>query len=379
MKNQLLIYYFISLAISVFGQSNYDSKSTDLSDKKFSIFNEANEKIDPLKLYIIKKIETQGTNRNKSAVLIRSGLKEGDEIKVPSENTRSAIKKLWDSKLFIDVKLYAKKVEGEYITLLFKFKESPQIGKIKILKSETGENPSKSEREDLEGNLKNLTYRSYNQNIIFRAEEIIKKYYSEEGKLYPKIIHHIENDTTRNNQVTLFFEIDEGPKVKIEDIVFKGNRALPDARLRKVMKETKRKIWWNIIRSAKFIESEYTEDLNLVKAAYLQYGFRDIKIVSDSVVKTENNKVKLIISVNEGKRYFFKDIKFSGNTKYTSEFLTKYLDIKKGDVYNEQRLQQRLTMDPRQTDISSLYLDDGYLFFNLNAQEIKINNDSVSL
>ncbi|MBO73282.1 MAG: outer membrane protein assembly factor BamA [Flavobacteriales bacterium] len=379
MKKQLTLYCFLVLSFCGYTQSDtltekIDSLKTQLSKNSLPTNN-----LEVGKIYTVKEIVLEGTNKNKSAVLIRSGLAEGDKIKIPSEATREAVRKLWESKLFTDVKLYAEKIKGDDVKLIFKFKETPQIGKIKVVKSETGKNPSKSEREDLEGNLKNLTYRSYNPNVVFRAKEIIEKYYSDEGKLYPKIKHYIKNDTTKNNKVILFIEVDEGPKVKIEDIVFKGNRALPDSKLRKAMKETKRKLWWNIIRGAKFIESEYTEDLNLVKAAYLQYGFRDIKILNDSIIKTEEDKIKLIITVDEGKRYYFRKINFVGNTQYSNEFLIKYLDIQKGDVYNEQRLQQRLTMDPRQTDISSLYLDDGYLFFNLNAKEVKIENDSVDL
>ena len=379
MRYQLLLYSFFLVTLSVFAQSDSVYSPIDSSQSEIFLPKKEITTLETGKIYTVKEIELEGTNRNKSAVLIRSGLAEGDKIKIPSETTREAIRKLWESKLFTDVKLYVKKMEGEEVTLLFRFKETPQIGKIRVVKSESGKSPSKSEREDLEGNLKNLTYRSYNPNVIFRATEIIKKFYSDEGKLYPKITHYIKNDTTKNNKVILFFEIDEGPKVKIEDIVFKGNRALPDSKLRKAMKETKRKIWWNIIRGAKFVESDYAEDLKLVKATYLQYGFRDMKILSDSIIKTEDDKIKLLITIDEGKRYYFRKIRFAGNTKYTNEFLTKYLDIQKGDIYNEQRLQQRLSMDPRQTDISSLYLDDGYLFFNLNTKEIKIENDSVDL
>ena len=378
MKQKLLLYSFTLLWSSVFSQ--LDSSVTKLEAIEFepTLVEDIN-KLESSKFYTVKNIILEGTNKNKSAVLIRSGLAEGDKIKIPSEVTRDAIRKLWESNLFSDIKLYIQKIQEEEVTLLFKLKETPQIGKIKVLKSETGKSPSKGKREDLEGDLKNLTYRSYNENIILRASEIIKKHYSEEGKLYPIITHFIENDTTKNNKVSLFIKIDEGPKVKIEDISFKGNKSLPDSKLRKAMKETKRKIWWNIIRGAKFVKSDYLEDLKLVREVYRQYGYRDVKIISDSVIKTADDKVKILITVDEGKRYYFRNINFSGNTKYTSEFLINYLDIQKGDIYNEQRLQQRLTMDPRQTDVSSLYLDDGYLFFNLNTKEIKIENDSVDL
>lgn len=382
MKQHILKYLFIFISFSVFGQDNLTEDSIPDSTLQAIPETAPQKEVFDLsipKTYKIKSIELEGTNRNRSAVLIRSGIAEGDMIKIPSDATNEVIKKLWESKLFTDVKLFIKKVEGEEVTLLIKLKETPQIGSIHVVKAETGKNPSKSEREDLEGNLKNLTYRTYNQNVVFRAEEIIKQYYLGEGKLYPKIKHYTENDTTKNNKHILYFEIDEGPKVKIEDIVFKGNRALPDAKLRRAMKETKRKLWWNIFRSSKFIEPEYIEDLKLVSAAYMKYGFRDMKIISDSIIKTEDDRVKLLITVDEGNRYYFRNIKFTGNTKYKSDFLLKYLDIQKGDVYDEQRLQQRLSMDPRQTDVSSLYLDDGYLFFNLQTKEVKIENDSVDL
>ena len=379
MRQLLLILSLLILSVSTFAQTENDSAVVD--SPKVEIIQPKKNVIDLSipKLYKIEDIRLEGTTRNKSAVLIRSGLAREDIIKIPGDETTEAVRKLWDSKLFTDVKLYIEKVEGDKVWLLFKFKETPQIAKIKVVKAETGQNPTKSEREDLEENLKNLTYRTYNQNVIFRANDIIKQYYAEDGKLYPKIKHYVKNDTTKNNKVTLYFEIDEGPKVRIEDIVFKGNRALPDAKLRKAMKETKRKIWWNILRGAKFVEPDYTEDLKMVKAAYLQYGFRDMQIVSDSVIKTEDDRVKLLITVDEGKRYYFRNITFVGNTKYPTEFLEMYLDIHKGDVYDEMRLEQRLQMDPRQTDIRSLYMDDGYLGFNLRPKEVKIENDSVDL
>lgn len=379
MNKILIISCFILFCSFIKAQSNVDSSALDTTLKKLQFIKKESINLSTPRIVVIKRIELEGTNRIKSAVLIRSGLAEGDEIKLPSDATTDAVKKLWDSKLFTDVKLYLKRLEGNEATLLFKFKETPQISKIRVVKAQAGKNPSKSEREDLSADLKNLTYRPYNQNVIFRAKEIIRKYYEGEGRLYPTIIHYTKNDTTKNNKVILNFEIDEGPKVKIEDIIFKGNRALPDAKLRRAMKETKRIGLLNIFKGAKFIEPEYREDLLLVQAAYQKYGFRDIKIINDSIIKTEEGKVKLVIHLNEGNRYYFRNINFTGNTKYTNSYLKKYLDINKGDIYDEQRLQQRLSMDPRQTDVSSLYLDDGYLFFNLQTKETKIENDSVDL
>ena len=158
MKYQLFLYCFFLIKVSIFAQADSLSGIIDSSKSTLLLVKEEITTLESGKFYTVKEIDIEGTNRNKSAVLIRSGLAEGDKIKIPSETTREAIRKLWESKLFTDVKLYIRKIEGEKVTLLFRFKETPQIGKIKVVKSEVGKSPSKSEREDLEGNLKNLTY-----------------------------------------------------------------------------------------------------------------------------------------------------------------------------------------------------------------------------
>lgn len=369
-------------AIGSFGQTNTDSTSTSDSlviDTVKKVVVPTEPRLEIAKPYTIKSINIEGSQLNKSSILLRSGLAIGDQISIPGDETSKALRKLWDSKLFTDVKLYVSKIEGNNVHLLFKFKESPQISNVRVLKSKEGKSPNKSDREELETILRNLKHNSYSENIVLTAESKIKEYYEDEGRNFPVIKHHTENDTTKNNKVFLNFEVDKGPRVRIADIVFKGNRALPDRKLRKAMAETKEYSLINIMKSSKLIKEDYKNDLEAVKAAYMQYGFRDMKIVNDTVIRTKEKRLKLVITVDEGTRYYFRNIKFSGNTKYSSEFLESYLDIKKGDVYNEQRLQQRLSMDPAGTDISSLYLDDGYLFFNLQPAEVKVENDSIDL
>lgn len=369
-------------ALASFGQTPTDSiPSTDsiVVDTTPKVVIPSEPSLQVAKNYTIKSIEVEGSLLNKSSILLRSGLALGDQISIPGDETSKALRKLWDSKLFTDVKLYVSKIEGDNVHLLFKFKETPQISNVRVLKTKEGKSPNKSDREEIELMLRNLKHNSYSENIVLTAESKIKEYYEDEGRNYPIIKHHTENDTTKNNKVILNFEIDEGPRVKIEDIVFKGNRALPDRKLRKAMSETKRFSLTTIFKSSKLIQENYEKDLEAVKAVYMQYGFRDMKIVKDTLIRTEEKRLKLVITVDEGDRYYFRNIEFAGNTKYTSEFLKRYLDIKKGDVYNEQRLQQRLSMDPSGTDVSSLYLDDGYLFFNLQPAEVKVENDSIDL
>ena len=179
MNKILIISCFILFCSFIKAQSNVDSSALDTTLKELQIIKKESINLSTPRIVVIKRIELEGTNRSKSAVLIRSGLAEGDEIKLPSDATTDAVKKLWDSKLFTDVKLYLKRLEGNEATLLFKFKETPQISKTRVVKAQTGKNPSKSEREDLSADLKNLTYRPYNQNVILEQkksfENIMKK------------------------------------------------------------------------------------------------------------------------------------------------------------------------------------------------------------
>ncbi len=376
--SSILLTFSGFIAFAQTGSDPLFKKDTSITDSV--VITEAeNPILIVAKEYLIRSIAIEGTQLNKTAILIRSDFSEGQTLRLPGDETAKAIRKLWESNLFTDVKLYVTKIDGDDVDLLFKFKEAPQVSVIRVLKPEEGKSPSKSDREDLEGILKTLSYNSYSKNIIIVAKSKIKQYYEDEGRLYPEITHYKVNDTTKNNKVILNFVVNEGPRVRIEDIVFKGNRALPDNKLRKAMAETKRFRLLNVFKSSKLISAEYQTDLDAVKAAYMEFGFRDMKIIKDTLIRTEEKRVKLEITINEGKRYYFRNINFSGNTKYTNEFLKRYLNIQKGDVYNEQKLQQRLSMDPQGTDVSSLYLDDGYLFFNLQPAEVKVENDSIDL
>ena len=381
MKNIVSLILLAFSALTTLAQElEVASTNIDSSQKDSIVIPQFVEpSLDAGKNYIIRTISSEGTTLNKSAILMRSGLSEGQKLHVPGDETAKAIHKLWESKLFIKVQLYVSKIDGDNIDLLFRFKETPQVSSIRVLKSKEGKSASKSDREDLEEILNPLKFNSYSKNIVLVAESKIKLFYEEEGRLYPVIKHYTVNDTTKNNKVILNFDVDQGPRVRIGDIVFKGNRALPDNKLRKVMSETKRFKLWNVFKSSKLVDEEYQTDLEAVKSAYMQYGFRDMKIVKDTLIRTADNRIKLEITISEGIRYYFRSINFSGNSKYTNEFLKRYLNIQKGDIYNEQKLQQRLSMDPQGTDISSLYLDDGYLFFNLQPAEVKVENDSIDL
>lgn len=323
--------------------------------------------------YKIGDIEVKGNQRDKAMIVLRSGLAYGDYIKIPGDEIPNAIKKLWEASLFSDIQIYIAKIEGENIALVIEVVEKAQINEFEVV------GVKKSEREDLEESLKAILFKSHNSNSEMLVTKLVKDYYAENGRFKPTISISSTLDSTNSLYTTLKVTIDRGNKVKVGEINFSGNSALPDKKLRKSMGEVKVFQWFNPFRTSDYNVLDYEEGKELVIQEYKKYGFRDVVITKDTVSWIDEKKLKLDITVDEGKRYYFRNIKFDGNTKFTDEQLSKYLDIKKGDVYDTDKLNQMLTMDPQGADISSLYLDDGYLFFNVNPLETSVTEDSVDV
>ncbi|NBW94888.1 MAG: outer membrane protein assembly factor BamA, partial [Bacteroidetes bacterium] len=215
------------------------------------------------------------------------------------------------------------------------------------------------------------------ENLKTNTINKIKRYYRDKG--YLNATANIESvvDTSVNNAVLLNIFIEPGERVKIRDINFHGNVELSDKKLRKAMEETKRKRIWSLFRSSKLIKEEYKNDRQLIIDAYNENGFRDARILRDSIYQVSDDRVVIDIHVEEGHKFYFGSIDWLGNTKYPSEVLENVLRIRKGDVYDGQLLQERLFFDPNGNDVSSLYLDNGYLFFQLNPVEVRVENDSI--
>jgi outer membrane protein insertion porin family len=216
-------------------------------------------------------------------------------------------------------------------------------------------------------------------NLIVSTENIIKDHFVDKGFLNVEIETVMENDTTLPNNVTLKFDVKKGKKVKIANIIFRGNEEVKHAKLRRSMKETKQRQWWRVWKTSKFLDYEYETDKKAIIAKYNQMGYRDARILSDTIYKVNNKLINVEINLEEGRKYYFRNIDWVGNTKYPSEVLNKILGIKKGDVYDQSRLEANLFMNPNGRDVSSLYLDDGYLFFNVEPVEALVVNDSIDL
>jgi outer membrane protein insertion porin family len=215
------------------------------------------------------------------------------------------------------------------------------------------------------------------ENIKVNAAEAIEDFYIEKGFLDAKAVAEERPDSVRLNSVRLIFNVDKGPRIKIENIVFNGVESFKDKKLLKEMKNTKRKK--RLFASSKFIRSEFETDKESILTFYNNNGYRDARILSDSTWRTEDGELMLALNVEEGSQYYFRNISWKGNSLYEANVLSDVLGIKKGDVYNQELLQTRLSFSQDGRDVSTLYMDDGYLFFSVDPIEVAITEDSIDL
>lgn len=311
---------------------------------------------------------------NPNTVKILSGLTVGDEIQVPGDKVTKAIKNLWDQKLFADVSIAATKIEGNKIFLDIYIKELPRLSKFKFV------GVKKPKQKDLREEIALIRGKVVNDNLIMTTENQVKRYFVNKGYLDATANIILEEDTSITNNVIMIINVDIGKRIKVKKINFYGNDAIKSGKLKRSFKNTKESRPYNIFTTSKYIKSGLDGDLPLVIEKYNEKGFRDAKIASDTVYRADKkNRVIVDITVEEGNRYYFRNIKWVGNTIHPTKRLDKILDVKKGDVYNKKTLDSRLFMNQNGRDVSSLYLDDGYLFFQVNPVEVKIENDSIDL
>ena len=321
--------------------------------------------------YEIGGIEITGLKYLQPRVLINiSGLRVGQKINIPGDEISQAISKYWKHGLFSDVKIIVTKIDRGKAYLEIHLLERPRISQIII------DGVKKSEKEDLLKSIKLHKGSQLTDNIINNTVTIIKNHYIKKGFFNTDVNVVQKADTAAVNQVNLYIHINKNSRVKIDDIKFEGNKVFTDKRLRRVMKKTK-KLNLNIFKSSKYIESDYEADKKKLIEFYNKNGYRDAKILDDKLTVLNDKRVDLTIDLQEGDQYFFRKITWIGNTKYPSEFLNAVLGIKKGDVYNQKLLNDRLQSDD--DAVSSLYMDQGYLFFSVNPVEVNIQNDSIDL
>ena len=326
------------------------------------------------KEYTIGGITVSGcVTRDPNAVKLFSGLKVGDKITIPGERIGKAIRAIWDQRLFTDVRMEEAEIRGSTIFLNIIVTENPQLASYGF-----GGTVSRSEGDKLREAINLVRGQQVNDAVKVNAVGAVSKYFTEKGYL-KATARVVENrDTTLENSVRLQVLVEKGPRVKIKDINFHGNENLKDSKLRRAMKSTKRKRWYNLFGSSKFKRTDYRADKLKLIDLYNEKGYRNAAITRDTMRFVSPNKIAIDITLDEGNQFYFRNIDFTGNTKYSTDTLVRLMGIKRGDVYNKKKLDSRLYMNPSGVDISSLYMDRGYLSFNPDPIE-RVEGDSIDL
>ena len=326
------------------------------------------------KEYEIGGITIDGSDYLDKNVLIQStDLIIGEEISVPGGKISKAVKNLWDLNLFSDVTIYVTKIIGKKIFLNIQLEERPRLSKFQI------SGIRKGLADDVREKIKLIRGKIVTENLVVNTKNRISEFFIDKGYLDAEISITQKPDTTAQNQVILFIAIKKNKKVRIKKINFWGNSLISNRKLKRYMKETKEYKWWNVFKQSKYLEENFEKDKEKILEKYNAKGFRDAKLISDKIYKVEKGYINLDIKLEEGPKYYFGNIIWVGNTKYSSVQLNAILGIKKGDVFNQSLLDQRLNMSQDSRDVSSLYMDDGYLFFQVNPVEVRAENDTIDI
>ncbi len=320
--------------------------------------------------YEIAGITISGVKYLDQNVLINlSGLTVGQKILLPGDEISRVIDKFWSQGLFSDVEIKSK-IDGNLVYLEIHLLELPRLSKLSMV------GIKKSETDDLMEKLNIRRGSQVTDEVLNNVRTIINKHFTDKGFFNTQINIRQLPDTTLENRVNVKVYIDKNEKVRIKDIVFTGNSDFTDKRLRRVMKNTKKRNL-NIFKASKFVRPDFKEDKESLITFYNKNGYRDAQILGDSIEILSEDRINLYIDLYEGTPYYFRDIKWVGNTKYPSSMLDLNLGIEKGDIYDQELLEKRLFVD--EDGISSLYLDNGYLFFSVDPVEVNITGDSIDL
>lgn len=323
--------------------------------------------------YIIGGITAPTEHFDEKVLILLSGLTQGDKVQVPGEKFSTAIENLWKQGLFADVKIVATKIQGNYIFLKIVVVERPRISHYGI------RGAKKSEADDVDDKIKNIKGKVATEGLIASTKQKVRNFFVNKGYMNTTVEIAEVPDPKMVNSVVLTININKGPKIRVRDINITGNNSIKTWKLRRTFKETKRRVWWNPFNNGKFDEDNFEKDKKALLAKYNEKGFRDAKIVKDTMYRVSDDRVSVDIVIDEGRKYYFRNITWVGNTKYTAAALDKELGIQKGDVFDQSQLDSKLYMNPNGFDISSLYMDDGYLFFNITPVEVNVKNDSIDL
>ncbi|MCB0461492.1 MAG: BamA/TamA family outer membrane protein [Flavobacteriaceae bacterium] len=344
----------------------------------FLLFGAAINAQNDNKLYTLADVIITGdTDYSPGTIITFSGLRKGETLRVPGDKTRDALNKLWKTNLFSSVNLYVTKIEGDNVYLEIELFDLPELNEVQIEGIRKGKKDDVIKENKLQPGIK------VTENLITTTKNYIENTYKKRGFLNANVnvSTYTVTDTVKSNKVNMKLNIDKGSKVKVKDIVFTGNDRLKSKKLRKAMKNTKKKNFIRIHKRSKYIEDEYKEDLVSVVDKYKENGYRDARITSDSLTYNDDNTISLFIGVEEGEQYTYGDINFLGNTVYTDEELNSVLQINKGDTYNGVELEKRIENPekPDGLDLTNLYQNNGYLFSSITPVEVSADGNVIDL
>lgn len=324
--------------------------------------------------YLLAGLEVEGVEfSDKEAIISRSGLAIGEPISIPGMQISDVIKRLWAENLFSDVTVKVANVVADKVFLTIVIKERPRISQFNFV------GINKSQADDLREKINFIRGTILTESKKQSAARIIRNFYIEKGFFNIDVNIVEELDEVIKNGVVVNININKGPRVKIAELRINDNVAFTDNKVRSKLKKTKQQTWWRFWNRSKYIPKTFEENKGELITFYNDNGYRDMVIVSDTIYAVDESHVILELNLDEGQQYFHRDITWSGNYKYNSEILQSVLGINKGDVYSLSKIDKRLFGDPTGSDVSSLYLDDGYLFFNVDPVEVAIEGDSIDM
>jgi outer membrane protein insertion porin family len=410
-----VIFFGLTLGSSAQFRKNRERTTSEPSAEKSPALSDLNY-ANPAEYYI-GGIDVEGLRvLDKTAIISLSGLKVGDKIKIPGDQVGNAVRKLWKHGLVGDVSILVDRIEGLNVFLIIRLAERPRLAEFFFSGISKGRQSSLKEDLDL------IKGKIVNDAMIRNAEVTIKKFFVKKGFLNTRVRAIQLMDTLNRGYVRLRFDVDLQSKVRINEVKFSGNDAVSSNRLKKTLKKTKEHprmslhrvlltgilrssgkekaefltnrepVTWrqakeflnkhvklNVFNGSKFIASDFEEDKIKMISFYNSKGYRDAEILSDTIVRYDRRGIDVQFRLSEGRKYYFRNITWTGNYLYTAATLDKILDIKRGDVYNKELLDKKTTFNPKGADINGLYMDDGYLFFNCTPVEVAVVGDSIDV
>ena len=325
------------------------------------------------KLYTIDSISVSGIKTfSDQTVISYSQLRKGQKINIPGDEISSIIKKLWSLQLFSDINFYVTKFDGDRVQLEIEIEELPTLGEVKITGLKSSKiDPLIDETELSPG-------KKLSESFLTNTKNYIVNKFKKDGFINTKVNFNMLEDSLKNNTFKMLVNVDLGERVKIKDIDFEGNKIFSDKKLRSQLKKTKKSFPLRFWKKSKLLEEEYSEDKQNLLDFFKEKGYRDARIIKDSLSMNDDNTLSINFKVEEGNRYYFGDINFLGNSIYSDFQLSQILGIKKGDAYNGVLLKKRIADEkPDANDLSNLYQNNGYLFSSINAVEVSAENDTI--